>query len=101
MCNHCVRHAAASYGHLELLEYLISKGGDINIADEDGETPIFTVESVEVARWLVEHGANVDVQNNEGQSVSRDYSPLSISDRCNGDPSSYVLLLLVARRVPI
>jgi ankyrin repeat protein len=66
--NH--RHAAASYGHLELLEYLISKGGDINIADEDGETPIFTVESVEVARWLVEHGANADVQNNEGQSVS-------------------------------
>lgn len=68
--NH--RHAAASYGHLELLEYLISKGGDINIADEDGETPIFTVESVEVARWLVEHGANADVQNNEGQSVSSD-----------------------------
>ena len=64
------RHAAASYGHLDLLEYLISKGGDINISDEDGDTPIFTVESVDVARWMVEHGAKVDVQNNEGQSVS-------------------------------
>jgi ankyrin repeat protein len=65
------RHAAASYGHLELLEYLIEKGGDINITDEDGDTPLFTVESVETARWMVDHGANYDIKNNEGQTVSR------------------------------
>lgn len=63
-------HAAASYGHLELLEYLISKGGDINVTDEDGDTPLYTVESVQVAKWMVEHGAEADVRNAEGLSVS-------------------------------
>lgn len=63
------RHAAASYAHLELLDYLISKGGDINHADSDGETPLFTVESVEVAKWMIERGAKYDVKNAEGESV--------------------------------
>jgi hypothetical protein len=63
------RHAAASYAHLELLDYLISKGGDINHADSDGETPLFTVESVDVAKWMIERGAKYDVKNAEGESV--------------------------------
>jgi ankyrin repeat protein len=63
------RHAAASYAHLDLLEYLISKGGDINHADSDGETPLFTVESVEVAKWMIERGAKYDVKNDEGETV--------------------------------
>ena len=65
------RHAAASYDHLELLEYLISIGGDINISDDDGETPIFTVESLEMARWMVDHGADVQITNQEGLTVCR------------------------------
>jgi uncharacterized protein len=79
------RHAAASYGHIELLEYLVSKGrflhkisiisltleigGDVNVADEDGDTPIYTAESLEVAKWLIDHGAIVDRANAEGMSV--------------------------------
>ncbi|KAI1797356.1 ankyrin [Ganoderma leucocontextum] len=59
-------HAAASYGHLDILEYLISHGGDVNIPDEDGDTPLYVVENVETARFLVEHGAVVDRQNAEG-----------------------------------
>ncbi len=65
------RHAAASYAHLDLLAYLMSKGGDINVTDEDGDTPLFTVESEETARWMVEHGARVDVRNGEGLTVGR------------------------------
>jgi hypothetical protein len=38
--------------------------------DEDGDTPLYTVENVDTARWLVEHGARVDHRNNEGISVS-------------------------------
>jgi len=45
-------------------------GGDVNITDEDNESPLFTVESVAVARWLVDHGAHVDIKNSEGISVS-------------------------------
>lgn len=63
------RHAAASYAHLDLLEYLISKGGDINHPDSDGETPLFTVEAVEVAKWMIERGAKIDVKNHEGETV--------------------------------
>ncbi|CAE6380139.1 unnamed protein product [Rhizoctonia solani] len=61
-------HAAASYGHIPILTYLISKGGDVNITDEEGDTPLYTAESVPVAQFLVEHGALVDVTNSEGAS---------------------------------
>ncbi|KAK7033062.1 ankyrin [Favolaschia claudopus] len=61
-------HAAASYGQLQVLEYLISCGGDVNVEDSDGDTPIYTVENVETARFLVDHGAVLDRQNSEGVS---------------------------------
>ncbi|KAJ7170625.1 ankyrin repeat-containing domain protein [Mycena crocata] len=61
-------HAAASYGQLQILEYLISRGGDVNVQDGDGDTPIYTVENVETARFLVTHGATLDRQNSEGVS---------------------------------
>lgn len=64
------RHAAASYHHFELLTYLISVGGDINIPDSEGDTPLFTVEGLEAAKWLVEHGSDPNLQNEEGQTVS-------------------------------
>ncbi|TFK72911.1 ankyrin [Pluteus cervinus] len=61
-------HAAASYGHLHVLDYLIAHGGDVNITDDDGDTPLYTVETVETAQYLVEHGAVVDRKNNDGIS---------------------------------
>ncbi|KAF9649828.1 ankyrin [Thelephora ganbajun] len=61
-------HAAASYGHIEVLEYLVSQGGNVNITDEEGDTPLYTVENVETAQWLVSHGATVDMRNCEGVS---------------------------------
>ncbi|WVQ70104.1 uncharacterized protein L199_008329 [Kwoniella botswanensis] len=59
-------HAAASYAHLELLTYLLSKGGNINIPDDDGETPLFVVETLEAARFLVENGVEVGWRNEDG-----------------------------------
>jgi len=61
-------HAAASYGQIHILEYLVSNGGDPNIQDSDGDTPLYTVEDVDTARWLVQHGAVVDRVNSEGIS---------------------------------
>jgi hypothetical protein len=40
------------------------------VTDEDGDTPLHTVETLEVAKWLVDHGATVDRVNSEGISVS-------------------------------
>jgi len=64
-------HAAASYGHIEVLEYLVGRGGDVNVKDNDNETPLFTVESVEVARWLINHGADITIQNADGMTPAQ------------------------------
>ncbi|KAG2076703.1 hypothetical protein BDR04DRAFT_1003113 [Suillus decipiens] len=61
-------HAAASYGQLETLAYLVSQGGDVNITDEDGDTPLYAVENTETAQWLLDHGSTLDRQNNNGVS---------------------------------
>lgn len=61
-------HAAVSYGHIEVLEYLISQGGNVNVTDGDGDTPLYGVENIETAQWLVSHGAIIDIQNSEGIS---------------------------------
>lgn len=61
-------HAAASYNHLELLRTLISEFHvNPNIKDEDGETPLFVVETVEAAQILLEE-AKIDphIKNAEG-----------------------------------
>ncbi|KAF8227276.1 ankyrin [Tricholoma matsutake] len=74
-------HAAASYGQLDVLHYLISRGGDVNITDSDGDTPLYTVETIETARFLVEHGAIVDRTNNHGispvQHLDEDFSQVA------------------------
>ncbi len=61
-------HAAASYNHLDLLRILIHEFHvDPNIRDEDGETALFVVESVEPAQCLLEElGADLAVKNDEG-----------------------------------
>lgn len=62
-------HAAASYGHMDLLKYLIDQGGDINITDEDGDTALHTVEELDVAKSLVEDfKADYKIKNSEGQT---------------------------------
>lgn len=61
-------HAAASYGHDELLKALIrTYNVDPNITDEDGETALFSVEEVRLAKELIELGTDPNVKNSEGQ----------------------------------
>lgn len=69
-------HAAASYGHIELFRFLINHPScppnAINeTTDSDGETPLFVVEEVGVARVLIEEfGADAKRENNAGDTVS-------------------------------
>ncbi|KAG8686521.1 hypothetical protein FRC09_014073 [Ceratobasidium sp. 395] len=77
-------HAAASYGHLNILEYLIEKGGDVNVTDEEGDTPLYTAESVTVAQFLVEHGAQVDIKNSE------DISPAEATEEDFPEVAAYI-----------
>ncbi len=63
-------HAAASYNHLDLLRKLILDFGvDINIKDEDNETALFVVETVDAAKTLVELGVDVNHRGLEGTTA--------------------------------
>jgi hypothetical protein len=61
-------HAAASYGHDDLLRALVKEYNvDVNLLDEDGETCLFVTESPRIARCLVEElGVDYKRMNFEG-----------------------------------
>ena len=64
-------HAAASYNHLDLIRCL-SREFDIDpdAIDEDGETALFVVETVEAAQCLIEDvGTGLGVKNAEGMTA--------------------------------
>lgn len=64
-------HAAASYGHFDLLRCLVNKYHvNVDLKDEDGETALFFVESVDAAKVLVEElNADIKVVGAEGQNA--------------------------------
>lgn len=63
-------HAAASYGHIGLLQTLISRGGDINIQDSDGDTPLHHCEDVKTAKIIIEKlNGDWKIKNEEGQTA--------------------------------
>ncbi|RYP69116.1 hypothetical protein DL771_006270 [Monosporascus sp. 5C6A] len=64
-------HAAASYNHLDLLRTLIHEYHvDVNLRDEDEETALFVVETVDAAKVLVEElGADLTVKGSEGHTA--------------------------------
>ncbi|ELQ43682.1 hypothetical protein MCOR27_002265 [Pyricularia oryzae] len=61
-------HAAASYNHLDLLRTLVREFSvPVDLRDEDGETALFVVETVEAARVLVEElGLDEKIKGSEG-----------------------------------
>ncbi|KAI5293836.1 hypothetical protein KEM52_005131 [Ascosphaera acerosa] len=65
-------HAAASWGHADLLRALVREFHvDLRLADEDGDTCLFTAETVEVARCLVEElGMDASVRNDAGMTAA-------------------------------
>ncbi|PHH68615.1 hypothetical protein CDD82_409 [Ophiocordyceps australis] len=66
--GYSILHAAASYNHLELLRTLVSEFNvNVDIEDEDDETPLFVVETPEAARILVQElSANIWHTSAEG-----------------------------------
>ncbi len=61
-------HAAASYGHIDLLRALVRDFNvDVNLLDEDSETCLFVTERVDIARCLIEElGIDHNRTNDEG-----------------------------------
>ncbi|BGP23313.1 ankyrin repeat protein [Rhodotorula toruloides] len=75
-------HAAASWGQADILRYLVEKGGNINLTDSDGETPLFVVETVGMAKLVVELGGDPRWRNEEGTtpaaSLQEDYPHIAL-----------------------
>lgn len=84
--GYSILHAAASYNHIDLLRQLVLDFHvDPNLKDEDGETPLFVVETVQAAQALVEElGTDTTIKNAEGltaeQSILAEGDYLSVAD---------------------
>ncbi|CCE90066.1 uncharacterized protein TDEL_0A07340 [Torulaspora delbrueckii] len=68
-------HAAAAYGHIELLKKLCKQyNGDINIRDNDGDTPLHHCEDVNTAKIIVEVlGGDISLTNEEGKTALQSF----------------------------
>lgn len=69
-------HAAASYGHLDILRYLLTHPSAptdaVNTTDSDLDTPLFVCETVESAKCLIEEfSADAKHKNSEGLSAAQ------------------------------
>ncbi|GAA5976696.1 hypothetical protein JCM11641_005664 [Rhodosporidiobolus odoratus] len=90
-------HAAASWNQPDILRYLVQTGGDINLTDDDGDTPLYVVEQVAMAKLVVELGGNPRHLNQEGltpaAALQEEYPHISLYLRTltgESNPSSSV-----------
>ena len=50
-------------------EELLKLGADVNVRNNDGETPIFTTVDDAAIPLFIEHGADLSIRNNKGETV--------------------------------
>lgn len=63
-------HAATSFGHPDLLRALVQEfQAPVNIVDEDGDTALFTAESVAIAEILVKD-LNADLSHRNSENIT-------------------------------
>jgi ankyrin repeat protein len=61
--------STANETQLKYLEYLVSKGADIDAKTEKGTTPLHQKNNViEFVKFFASHGANVNTKNNDGDT---------------------------------
>ena len=75
-------HYAVKENKLEVIEYLVSSGCDINAVDDEGQTPLHkstVFGHAESAKLLIDKGANVNQIDNNGDT------PLHVAIKSGGD----------------
>ena len=58
-------------GKIDLVKKKIESGADVNIKDNDGNSPLILASSegcIEIVKLLIDHGVGVDVKNNNGDT---------------------------------
>jgi cytohesin len=64
-------HAAAELGHIDIAEYLVAHGANINAEDDYGLTPLHLAaydKNKAMVEYLIENGANVNARGNIGRT---------------------------------
>lgn len=57
---------ALRYEHEEIVKLAVELGADVNIKDSQGVTPLYFARSPEMARYLIDNGADKSIQTFEG-----------------------------------
>lgn len=70
---------AVGTDNIVLVKKLIEEGADVNIKDNDGESPLHLAKSLEITNLLIEKGAKIDVIDNSGTT------PLQLFCYCGKD----------------
>ncbi|EGW32946.1 ankyrin-repeat protein [Spathaspora passalidarum NRRL Y-27907] len=90
-------HAAAAYGHINLIKYLVENGGNVNIQDNEGDTPLHHAEDLATAKFLVEEcGADYTIRNGDnltaGEYIEDEGEFLDVAQylKSKQDPSQLV-----------
>lgn len=56
--------------NLDMVEFLVEHGADVNRGDNEGWTPLHATAScgfLSIAKYLIEHGSSVAAVNNDGE----------------------------------
>eukprot|EP01083_Nonionella_stella_P120644 361654_1 len=63
-CSRSALSMAASRNCLEIMEFLLDRGADVNTRDNQGKTPLFLCGDWDVLKCLVSRGSDLNIQDN-------------------------------------
>jgi ankyrin repeat protein len=68
-------HRAVHTGNVDMVKFLVSRGADVNVKDNYGQTPVqiaAQLDDVQIIIHLVSHGAEINIKNSIGKTPLHD-----------------------------
>ena len=93
--NETALNAAATYGHLDLVKFLLDEGADVNLLSDHGDSALLGATYrclTDIAMLLISHGADANFYNPKSGS-----SPLLHATECADLPLAKALILPKSR----